>query len=173
MPSAALARHPAAPCDALRGIWVSLERKSGNLQVAYVLEGEIDRLRIPPPRPPRAAERLWQHTCCELFVAQAPPGYREFNFSPSCEWAAYAFAGYRDGKPLTIANPGIVVKRTAGRLELSATVPTGGARIKLGLSAVIEDETGTLSYWALRHAGGKPDFHHPDAFALELDEARH
>jgi hypothetical protein len=30
-----------------------------------------------------------------------------------------------------------------------------------------------LSYWALRHAAGKPDFHHRDAFAMPLDEARH
>jgi hypothetical protein len=38
----------------------------------------------------------------------------------------------------------------------------------LGLSTVIEDDTGTLSYWALKHPSGKPDFHHPDAFALEI-----
>jgi len=37
------------------------------------------------------------------------------------------------------------------------------------LSAVIEEESGTLSYWALRHAPGRADFHHPDGFALELD----
>ncbi len=37
-----------------------------------------------------------------------------------------------------------------------------------GLSAVIEDESGALSYWALKHARGKPDFHHADAFALTL-----
>ena len=34
--------------------------------------------------------------------------------------------------------------------------------------AVIEENDGRLSYWALRHAPGKPDFHHPEAFALEL-----
>jgi hypothetical protein len=39
----------------------------------------------------------------------------------------------------------------------------------LGLSAVIEDLDGVLSYWALRHPPGKPDFHHPDTFALEID----
>ena len=39
----------------------------------------------------------------------------------------------------------------------------------LALAAVIEDEAGALSYWALRHAAGVPDFHHPDAYALELE----
>jgi hypothetical protein len=33
---------------------------------------------------------------------------------------------------------------------------------------VIEAADGSLSYWALRHPPGKPDFHHRDAFALEL-----
>ena len=103
MPCAALVPHPATPCAALRGIGVSLSREPARLLVEYVLEGEIDLLRIPAARPPRVAERLWQHTCCELFVARAyEPGYREFNFSPSGEWAAYAFAAYRDGGPIGV-----------------------------------------------------------------------
>jgi hypothetical protein len=40
--------------------------------------------------------------------------------------------------------------------------------LRLGLSAVIEENDGTISYWALKHLPGKPDFHHPDSFALEL-----
>ena len=44
--------------------------------------------------------------------------------------------------------------------------------LALVVSAVIEDDSGALSYWALRHPPGKPDFHHPDAFAMELDEVR-
>jgi hypothetical protein len=41
--------------------------------------------------------------------------------------------------------------------------------LRLGLSAVIESCNGSLSYWALRHPAGKPDFHHADAFALGLE----
>jgi hypothetical protein len=43
------------------------------------------------------------------------------------------------------------------------------AALRVALSAVIEEEGGMLSYWALKHPPGKPDFHHPDAFALELE----
>ena len=43
---------------------------------------------------------------------------------------------------------------------------------RLGLSAVIEERNGRLSYWALAFPPGKPDFHHPDCFALELPAAR-
>ena len=176
MPSAALALHPATPCSALRGIEISISRKDGALKVSYSLQGEIARLRIPPPRPPRVAERLWQHTCFEIFIARdGASGYRELNFSPSGEWAAYSFDAYRQGRlDAGSADPGIRVQRAPGRLELVASIPvTQHGKLRVGLSAVIEEESGGLSYWALRHAPGKPDFHHPEAFALELDEVRH
>lgn len=172
---AALECHPATSCPALRGIRVSIERKADLVHVAYLLEGEIERLRIPPPRPARVAQRLWQHTCGEIFIARAlAPGYREFNLSPSGEWAAYAFERYRGRALLLDVSPEIILRREPGRLELAASIPLGGNdKLRIGLAAVIEDESGALSYWALRHAAGKPDFHHPDAFALELDEIRH
>ena len=106
-------------------------------------------------------------------MAGQGPGYREFNFSPSGEWAVYAFRGYREGGELELElSPGIVVQRNADRLELYAEIradllPPGGS-LRLALSAVVEDADGTLSYWALRHLPGKPDFHHTDAFALQL-----
>jgi hypothetical protein len=169
MPSAALERHPDSRCAALRGIEAAVSRAGGELKVAYVLEGEIGRLRIPAPRAPRVAERLWQHTCCELFVARGGAGgYREFNFSPSGEWAAYAFTRYRDGALLSIPDPRIAVKRDASRLELTATIEIDPP-CRIGLSAVVEEENGALSYWALKHPPGKPDFHHRDAFALALE----
>jgi len=33
---------------------------------------------------------------------------------------------------------------------------------------VIEEAAGTLSYWALCHPPGRPDFHHSDNFVLEI-----
>ena len=164
---AALERHPAAPCEPLRGIQVFLSRAAdGRLEVKYLLEGDIERLRIPA----RSAGPLWQHTCCEIFVArEGQGGYDEYNFSPSGEWAAFTFVGYREGSARVIPDPGIAVTRDASRLQLVARVPPGyRERLKVGLSAVVEDADGALSYWALRHPPGKPDFHHPTTFALEL-----
>jgi hypothetical protein len=37
------------------------------------------------------------------------------------------------------------------------------------LSTVVEDREGRLSYWAARHPAGRPDFHHPEGFSLELE----
>lgn len=160
----------------MHGIVVRLERSPrGILAVGFTLEGKISRVRIPAPRPPRFAERLWQHTCCEIFIAQkGATRYREFNFSPSGEWAAYEFERYREGVALAdqALAPHLVVRRTEARLELDASVPCPEQALSVALSAVVEDEAGVLSYWALKHPAGKPDFHHLAGFALELDELR-
>jgi hypothetical protein len=150
----------------------------GALALTFALEGDLTLLRIPAPRPPRRAENLWQHTCFEAFLRyKGEPAYCEFNFAPSGEWAAYAFRRYRDGMPLALAwDPCIVVRRTAERLEFDALIRLDclppvqpRTRVQLALAAVVEDEQGVLSYWALAHPPGRPDFHHPDAFALELE----
>jgi hypothetical protein len=39
----------------------------------------------------------------------------------------------------------------------------------LGLTAVLENQDGTKSYWALAHHGGKPDFHLRSSFELTLN----
>jgi hypothetical protein len=73
------------------------------------------------------------------------------------------------------ATPEISVRRFDDSLELDAFVGLndlialhGAPRLQVALSAVIEEENGTLSYWALKHAPGKADFHHPHGFVLEL-----
>lgn len=176
-------------CRAVSRIGGELSRKSGGLLVSYVLEGSVERLRMPGRKMPRFADELWRHTCFELFIARkGETHYHEFNFSPSGEWAAYAFARYRERVPLAVAggvaaiDPRITVRRSAERLELDATVHLcrisadyAGARLVLGLSSVVEsrgEAGGSLSYWALEHPLAQPDFHHPDAFVLELDEIR-
>jgi len=146
----------------------------------YILEGNLGRLRIAQPREPRRAGKLWEHTCCEIFIGRKDlPAYHEFNLAPSGEWAAYAFTGYRNGVPLADEelDPRIAVRRAAGQLEIEARIRLDrlgyDGSLAIGLSAVVEDENGALSYWALSHPPGKPDFHHREAFALQLDEARH
>jgi len=148
------------------------------LVFSYLLHGHVDQLLIPHAAMPRRIDGLWQHSCFEAFVGREyDPGYYEFNFSPSGEWAAYRFRAYRDGGAIDdeALVPSISTERLADRLTLNATVRLDClpliepcAALRVGLSAVIEAADGTLSYWALKHPGEKPDFHHPDSFALEL-----
>lgn len=124
---------------------------------------------------------LWRQTCFELFLASQAPGYYELNFSPSGEWAAYGFQQYRQGQPMNDPElaPRVDVRRWEDSLKLDALVTLRGpmashadSRLRLGVSAVVEDAGGRLAYWALCHPGPTPDFHHPEAFALEIDEVR-
>jgi len=163
--------HPQSRPGAVRSVKAGVERGEGGVLLKFILQGDLEALRIPSPRPPRIAPRLWEHTCCEVFVARdGRPAYHEFNLSPSGEWAAHAFERYREGAMLSDAalDPRIAVRRDAGRLELDALIRCEGERLLIGLAAVVEAADGSLSYWALRHPPGKPDFHHRDAFALAL-----
>jgi hypothetical protein len=161
--------HPSTPCEAVAQIDAAVVRTPGGLNVVYRIQGNLELLKIPSPRAPATGERLWQHTCCELFVApRGASAYHEFNFSPSGEWASYAFQRYRDGGPFYAPDPRIALQRGSRLLELAASAPAAEGALLLGLTAVIEETNGRLSYWALKHPAGKPDFHHPEAFALEL-----
>src|SRR5438046_7608537 len=93
-----LLRHPGSASEAVHSIAARVHRTGEGIAVTYSLEGQLARLRIPPPRPPRIATRPWQHTCCEIPIARKGlPGYQEFNLAPSGEWAASAFPRYREG----------------------------------------------------------------------------
>lgn len=180
--SAVLHCHPDTPCTGVENIKADIRWEQGGLlTVNYVLYGIVDQLRIPPASSSRGLDNLWQHTCFELFIgAKNDAEYYEFNFSPSGEWAAYEFRNYRDGGPIHAEelDPKISVERSAETLGLSAVIPLNrlsGIRpdvyLSIGLSAVIEELNGALSYWALKHPPGKPDFHHLDNFMLQIEPA--
>jgi hypothetical protein len=166
-------------CNAIRGAEVRVrKRESDTLVFQYVLRAEMPRIRVPSAQPPGRTDELWKHTCFEAFIAvTGVPGYYELNFSPSRRWAIYSFSGYREGMSPTNVTvpPALDVRSFDDRLELDAAVRVpdligqqAGRILKLALTTVVEDDSGTLSYWALKHAPGKPDFHHPDGFVLEL-----
>ncbi|MDG3064356.1 DOMON-like domain-containing protein [Thauera mechernichensis] len=144
-------------------------------------DSRIDRLVVPAPQPSVAADGLWQHTCFEVFLGvPGEPTYREYNFSPSGQWAVYAFQGWRqrvDGFAAEQA-PEIQCAHDAGSLVLEARVPAGllpavppGTDLQVSLAAVIERKDGQLEYWAVRHAPAQPDFHARDTFVLTLATA--
>jgi hypothetical protein len=176
---AVLVGHPSTPSEAIHRIDAHVEvGESGVVSFRYVLRAELPRIRIPPPASAGRADGLWKHTCFEAFItAPGGTGYYELNFAPSREWAIYGFKAYREAMSSAdeVAPPEISVRRFDDRLEIDAIVRLhdlialrGTPRVRLALTAVVEEDNGTLSYWALKHAPGKPDFHHPDGFVLEL-----
>ncbi len=178
----ALKLHPDFRCDAVAEIAVEVARPGpGLLRLRYLVTGDIGGLSLPPETVPARADGLWRHTCFEAFLRAVPgKAYHEFNFAPSRRWAAYRFDGYRSGmRPAEESGaPQIEVDRRDGAFELRAALALDGlaalpgdAVWQLGLSAVIEEAGGRISYWALAHPPGKPDFHHSDCFALDLPAA--
>jgi hypothetical protein len=175
--TAILIAHPTTPVSAVRSLRVRVGvEEPGILVFQYSLDADMSGVRVPPSGGGGRADALWKHTCFEAFVAPPDaPGYHEFNFSPSLDWAVYRFSAYREGMPAEIAAaPEISVHRGDQGLELRSAVRLEHADLcdapylRIALAAVIEHNNGSLSYWALRHPPGKPDFHHPNGFALKV-----
>jgi hypothetical protein len=170
--------HRSTPTSVVHSIAVVVERGAEHLVLRFRLQGAVGQLVLPPPSPPRWVDGLWRHTCFEAFIGlEALPSYHELNLAPSGEWAGYAFRSYRNGRPLhdDSLTPSITVQHADDWLELEAHTnlePLSAlyvcAALRLGLSAVIEEPGRSLTYWALHHPPGKPDFHHPDSFSMHL-----
>lgn len=171
-----LSAHPDTPGAPIAAFNVHWTADSQGIALSFRLVGQIDRVALPAPVRPGPADRLWEHTCCEAFVAtEGVNGYREFNFAPSHQWAIYDFSAYRQpahAAPHSALS--IDFQRSSSALTLAVTIPWAllpgsvGDTLVIGLSGVIEDTDGNRSYWALAHPGSRPDFHHRDAFILAI-----
>ncbi|HEX7852354.1 MAG TPA: DOMON-like domain-containing protein [Sphingobium sp.] len=175
-----LVRHPISPVPAIEGIRVQASRPTEvRLSLKFIVTGDISSIVVPGLTPTEGrADDLWQTTCFEAFVRR-PDGdqYVEFNFSPSTQWAAYVFDGYRMGRRNlgTATMPRFDIRAGGDAFELGVVLDladtVNGWRsgdLLLGLSAVIETQNRQKSYWALKHPPGDPDFHHGDCFAAVL-----
>jgi hypothetical protein len=179
-----LSCHPATPCEAIDSIRVAVRRTDTQLELSFRLNGNIPGICLTPPSSYQSLIKLWRHTCFELFVAiEGLAAYHEFNFAPTWQWCVYAFRAYRDLDTavltLRMQSPIIGVKTAKQSLELDARITLADlspihpdSPLRLGLSTVIEQVHGPLSYWALSNPAGKPDFHHAEAFALRIEVPR-
>ena len=177
-----LRHHPDSRFAAVTSIDVEVVRtRSDRLELSYIVTSEMNRIRMPAAAANARGDGLWRHTCFEAFVRTSPgAGYYELNFSPSGQWAVYQFSSYRSGMRVAdeITEILIELRSSPAGCTLQASLDTrrfaaspADRAWRLGLSAVIEDTNGGLSYWALAHAPGKADFHHADNFTCEISPA--
>ena len=157
----------------------TIGRQGERLWVHYMLRGPLQRLAIPPlAATPRRRDELWQATCLELFLAlPGQEAYREFNLSPSGDWNVYRPDGYRQGLRPDPAWTALPLSRrdpdpaTTLEMRLTTTLPAelaAAAELEVAVTAVLQQQSGSCSYWALRHPGPEADFHRRDGFALRL-----
>jgi hypothetical protein len=171
-----LVPHADFPSTAIDSITVSASRGvGGRLEIEYCAHGAVADVRWPDWKAVEPADRLWEHSCFELFVrAPGARAYAELNFTTSGQWAAYRFDDYRAGIRAiddVLVGGGRTVNDREVRVRRTISLPDWAdvPEWQIGLSAVIEAEDGGKSYWALAHPPGKPDFHDDICFAGRLE----
>lgn len=172
--------HPFPTTDPLPAIEITgtIARQRQILTIEYRLQGDLAAIAIPPLAvAPSRQDRLWEATCCELFLGI--PGecrYWEFNFAPTGNWQIYQLEDYRQGlRPeLAVADLPLTIElqpqlcSLALAFDLSKIIAIDRS-IEVAVTAVIQPHQGEISYWALTHTGSVADFHRRDSFALRLD----
>lgn len=172
-----LIQHPKSSHLFIQSLEVSVTSYNGSdCRLSYRLQGEIDKLLIPDPQPSNRITGLWNHTCFEMFVGSADePGYLEFNFSPSGEWAVFSLLDYRKPGPApAFQTPVITTERKGNSFTLFVDIhgiSIQNPKARIGFSAVLEDKNSSHSYWAISHHSEVPDFHNKADF-YPLDHFR-
>ena len=173
-----LTAHPAHPPATVRSVEAKIIGADDSwLRLRWRIEG-AQALVVPPFAGKGRADELWKTTCFELFLR--PDGgasYCEFNLSPSERWAAYDFSGYREGMAERPAErePQTAIRQGSSFAIFDAAIPLTAlpaSDCAMNLAAVIEEEGGVKSYWALAHPAEKPDFHDPACFTATLPAPR-
>jgi len=172
-----LVPHPAAPPSQPLKLWATVDYAgafgvTATANIWFGIGAQASRFVIPKADEGERRDELWRTTCFEAFLqAEGESAYREWNFAPSGDWAAYDFRARREGmaEPDIASPPYIRVEDNLTWWALGATIALdAGRHWALGLSAVLEESDGTKSYWALAHGGEQPDFHDPACFTARL-----
>lgn len=179
----ALQPHPKTPVPSGWRVQVATRWSARGLVAEYTLAVPAGRLALPSRSAvPAARDFLWKRTCGELFVGvRGEPGYIEFNFSPSGDWASYQFDGYRENsrdRPWRGPQPEVRVVPGEGATRLVAAVPHEAFRcllrdevmppLEAAFTLVLEDRVGALSFWSLAHPRAEPEFHDRAGFVADF-----
>jgi hypothetical protein len=174
----------------------NVKRLKDRLDFVFILSSRVptdmESLVLSDPSEPMMRKRrdeLWKSTCLEIFVGSSQgAGYLELNMAPSGDWNLYAFDQYRTAmRPAQNPHPPLVkmVRSASGDAiefhgSLKKAADSQGKNpcdihellsspgLVMGATAVLEYKTGEREYWALAHAGEKPDFHLRESFRLAL-----
>lgn len=171
-----------SPADLGLRLQGQVARQGDQLRIGYQLSGDLGSVVVPPlaAAGPARGDGLWEHTCFELFLsAEDMEPYWEINLAPNGDWNLYRLQGYRRGLAPELdlqALPFSVSSRPSGlSLDLALRLPRELALacrqrpLRLGVTAVIEQRGGALSYWALAHGGLEADFHRREDFLMRLE----
>lgn len=154
--------HRTCDLGPVRAITASITATAQGCEAEFRIDGHVPGIVVPRAAASVRQDNLWQTTCFEIFwQTLGDTAYREFNLSPSGQWAAYDFDAFREGMRDAPVN-GIAIACShddAGlilRASIAADLP---APAQVALNAVIEHASGGKQYWALAFPPGNPEFH--------------
>ena len=154
--------HVACDLGPVRAVTAAVTATPEGCEAEFRLDGHIPAIVLPPAGRGERRDNLWQTTCFEIFWQPiGGTAYREFNLSPSGDWAAYDFDSFREGMrdapvdAIAIAcshdEAGLILKAS-----IAADLPTPA---QVALNAIVEHPGGAKQYWALAFPPGRPEFH--------------
>jgi len=167
--------HPKTPPLEVSAISVTMMRlMGGDLLLRYRINNS-SKVVVPRGYAHRSQDDLWRRTCLEFFIYEQNGRYREFNFAPAGDWAAFQFASYRKlaGDYVPETAPQIDFQRGPQVITATVRLPVrllDGVK-SAALCAVIEEEGGHHSLWSLVHCRDEPDFHDPMSFAIRFGQS--
>ncbi|MEH2193278.1 MAG: DOMON-like domain-containing protein [Nostoc sp.] len=155
----------------------NIARNGNKLAICYMLEGDLKEITIfHPSNTPSRKHELWKETCFEFFLGiNNSVQYWEFNLSPAGHWNVYRLDGYRQGMQEETAFEKLQfdVQNQGEGLALVLDLDFGKIisveqAIEVGITTVVKDRGGEVTYWALTHRGAEADFHLRDSFIIKL-----
>ncbi|MCK0128411.1 hypothetical protein [Erythrobacter sp. F6033] len=164
--------HQTCDLGPIRSVTASLQPNMMGCEAEFRLDGSIAGIKVPDYSSSGRTDNLWKSTCFEIFWQPiGGSSYREFNLSPSSQWACYDFDGFRDGmRDGDVTGMSVSCSKSDHELVLKAGIMCDLAvPAQVALNAVVEHADGGLQYWALAFAPGKPEFHSEACRSMIVD----
>lgn len=154
--------HVACDLGPIRAVTAAITATPDGCEAEFRLDGHVPSITLSAPATPARRDNLWQTTCFEIFWQPiGASAYREFNLSPSGQWAAYDFDSFREGmRDAPVEEIAIACSHDAAGLLLKASIAADlPDPAQVALNAIVEHADGGKQYWALAFPPGKPEFH--------------
>lgn len=164
--------HVACDLGPIRTVTAAIKATPQGCEAEFRLEGDIHEIIVPSAARAERQDGLWQTTCFEIFWQPlGGSAYREFNLSPSGQWAAYDFDSFRNGmRNAPVDAIALSCSQDATGLLLRANIAADlPDPAQVALNAVVEHAGGGIQYWALAFPPGKPEFHSETNRALMIE----
>lgn len=170
-----LVLHPDCTPGPVQRVRAAIRATDSGCTARFRIDGDMAGIVVPASAPSVRTSDLWRSTCFEAFWAgEGAESYTELNISPSTQWAAWRFVGYR-GEAMDAVVEGTAFASTASdaHFEMEASMALSlPLPARIALTAVIKTRDGALQYWAPAFAPGKPDFHAAACRTIQLEDER-